>query len=96
MGIERFLAETYKGFFRTEDQEKYFVPSRITFFGRHVESDILRYAAGTLIVGAVFAVTLIDVPVERFIWFLLIGYATGLVVSLGGAYKDAAFEGSSP
>ena len=32
MGIERFLAEIYKGFFRTEKQDKYFVPSRITFF----------------------------------------------------------------
>ena len=30
MGAERFLAELYKGFFRTEDQVKYFVPSRIT------------------------------------------------------------------
>ena len=23
MGVERFLAEIYKGFFRTEDQQKY-------------------------------------------------------------------------
>ena len=44
MGLERFLAELYKGFFRTEDQDKYFVPSRITFFGRYVASDLLRYA----------------------------------------------------
>ena len=96
MGIERFLAEIYKGFFRTEDQEKYFVPSRITFFGRHVESDLLRYSAGTVIVAVVFGITLIDVPVERFFWFVLIAYATGLVVSLGGAYKDAPFEGFKP
>lgn len=96
MGIERFLAEIYKGFFRTEDQEKYFVPSRITFFGRHVESDLLRYSVGTVIVAAVFAVALIDVPVDRFLWFLLIAYGTGLVVSLGGAYKDAPFEGFKP
>ena len=46
MGLERFLAEIYKGFFRTEDQAKYFVPSRITFFGRHVESELLRYGVG--------------------------------------------------
>ena len=96
MGIERFLAEIYKGFFRTEDQEKYFVPSRITFFGRHVQSDLLRYAVGTVIVAAVFGATLIDFPVEHFTWFLLIAYSTGLVVSLGGAYKDAPFEGFKP
>ena len=96
MGLERFLAELYKGFFRTEDQSKYFVPSRITFFGRHVTSDLLRYAVGTVLVLGVFAVLLIPVPVMSFWIFLLTAYATGLLVSLGGAYKDAPFEGFKP
>ena len=96
MGLERFLAEIYKGFFRTEDQDKYFVPSRITFFGHHVGSDLARYAVGTLIVSAVFAVVWIDVTVERFLWFAVTAYATGLIVALGGAYKDAPFEGFKP
>ncbi len=92
MGIERFVAELYKGFFRTEDQSKYFVPSRITFFGRYVESDLLRYAAGALIVAAVFSFLLIEVEVSS--WgYLLVAYGTGLLVALGGAYKDAPFEG---
>ena len=65
MGIERFLAELYKGFFRTEDQDKYFVPSRITFFGRYVDSNLLRYAVGTLIVALVFGMLLIEVPSRR-------------------------------
>ena len=93
MGIERFLAEIYKGFFRTEDQGKYFVPSRITFFGRHVTSDALRYGVGAVIVAAVFAFLLIEVRIESFIGFLAVAYCTGLVVALGGAYKDAPFEG---
>jgi hypothetical protein len=93
MGIERFIAELYKGFFRTEDQTKYFVPSRITFFGRHVDSNLLRYAAGTVVVALVFCMLLIDVKIESFFGFLLVAYATGLLVSLGGAYKDAPFEG---
>ncbi|MEE2658643.1 MAG: hypothetical protein VX733_09085 [Candidatus Latescibacterota bacterium] len=93
MGVERFLAEIYKGFFRTEDQDKYFVPSRITLFGRHVASDLLRYAVGAVIVSTVFAVMLIEVPITGFWWFALIAYSTGLLVSLGGAYKDAPFEG---
>lgn len=96
MGIERFLAELYKGFFRTEDQSKYFVPSRITFFGRYVPSDLLRYAVGTALVLIVFSVTLIDVPVKNFVWFAVVAYGTGLLVSLGGAYKDAPFEGFKP
>ena len=93
MGIERFLAEIYKGFFRTEDQKKYFVPSRITFFGRHVASDALRYGVGAVIVAVVFAFLLVDVRIESFWGFLLTAYCTGLVVALGGAYKDAPFEG---
>ena len=93
MGIERFLAELYKGFFRTEDQDKYFVPSRMTFFGRHVASDALRYAVGAALVLGVFAALMIPAPMTTFWGFLLIAYATGLLVSLGGAYKDAPFEG---
>lgn len=96
MGAERLLAELYKGFFRTEDQGKYFVPSRITFFGRHVASDLPRYVAGTVLVAIVFSLMFIDVPVERFGWFVLVAYCSGLVVSLGGAYKDAPFEGFMP
>lgn len=96
MGLERFLAEIYKGFFRTEDQDKYFVPSRITFFGSHVGSDLLRYATGTLIVAIVFGVVWIDVTIERFIPVAITAYGTGLLVSLGGAYKDAPFEGFKP
>lgn len=87
MGLERFLAELYKGFFRTEDQSKYFVPSRITFFGKHVQSDVLRYLVGTVLVLAVFAVVTLPFKATSFWTFLIVAYATGLLVSLGGAYK---------
>ncbi|MDA0710053.1 MAG: hypothetical protein O3B73_07585 [bacterium] len=96
MGLERFLAELYKGFFRTEDQTKYFVPSRITFFGKYVGSDFLRYLVGTVLVLAVFAVATLPFPITSFWAFLAVGYGTGLLVSLGGAYKDAPFEGFHP
>ena len=93
MGVERFLAEIYKGFFRTEDQGKYFVPSRSTFFGHHVASDLLRYGVGVVIVAIVFAFLLVEVPIESFWGYLATAYCTGLIVALGGAYKDAPFEG---
>ncbi len=96
MGIERFLAEIYKGFFRTEDQTKYFVPSRITFFGRYVESDLLRYGVGSVIVAIVFAFLLVELPISGFWSYLGVAYATGCIVALGGAYKDAPFEGFKP
>ena len=96
MGIERFLTGIYKGFFRTEDQSKYFVPSRITFFGRYVESDLLRYGVGTVIVAIVFAFLLVDLPITGFWSYLAVAYATGCIVALSGAYKDAPFEGFKP
>lgn len=96
MGLERFLAELYKGFFRSEDQTKYFVPSRITFFGHHVQSDLVRYAVGVVLVAVVFAALLVQVPVQGFLSFAAVAYGTGLIVSLGGAYKDAPFEGFKP
>src|SRR4051812_21791579 len=46
MGIERLCAELYKGFFRFEDQAKYFIPSRVTFFGRPVRSEWVRIPFG--------------------------------------------------
>ena len=93
MGLERFLAELYKGFLRTEDQDKYFVPSRITFLGVYVDNDWVRRGAGLLLVTGVFAVLLIQIPIVRSMTFLLVAYGSGLIVSLGGAYKDAPFEG---
>jgi hypothetical protein len=38
----------------------------------------------------------LQVRVAPFWGFLLTAYATGLLVSLGGAYKDAPFEGFKP
>ena len=93
MGLERFLAELYKGFFRTEDQAKYFVPSRITFLGRYVASNLLRYIVGTVLVISVFSVLLIDIHISSFWGYFIVAYGTGLLVALGGAYKDAPFEG---
>ncbi len=96
MGLERFITELYKLFFRTEDQTKYFIPSRITFFGRHVSSNGLRYTAGTVLVLATLSVTLLPQMMKTWWQFALVAYAAGSVVALGGAYKDAPFEGFDP
>ncbi len=93
MGLERFLTELYKGCFRTEPQDKYFVPSQLAILGRPVRSRALRMAAGVVLVSAVLAVLLLGRPVEGFWGYLLVAYGTGLLVSGGGAWKDAPFEG---
>ena len=93
MGIERFVSELYKGFFRHEDQSKYFIPSRITFFGKPVVSETLRLSLGILLVSLTLAAALLPFPMQSYTQFLVVAYVTGLFVSFGGAYKDAPFEG---
>lgn len=93
MGLERFLTELYKGFFRRESQAKYFVPSRITILGRPLESELLRRTVGVVLVALVLLVLLLPSPVTTFPGYLLVAYLTGLLVAGGGAYKDAPFEG---
>ena len=93
MGLERFLTELYKGCFRTEPQDKYFVPSQLTILGRPVESRMFRAAAGVVLVAAVLGVLLLGMPADGFLAYLLVAYLTGLLVSGGGAWKDAPFEG---
>lgn len=96
MGVERFLAELYKGFFRTEDQSKYFIPSRVTMLGKPVKSEILRKSVGILLVSITLAAAFLSLEITQYWQFLATSYATGLLVSLGGAYKDAPFEGFQP
>ena len=93
MGLERFFTELHKGCFREEPQEKYFVPSALTILGRPVRSRALRIAAGVVLVSGVIAVLFIAVPVTGFGAYLAVAYLTGLLVSGGGAWKDAPFEG---
>ncbi len=93
MGLERGIAEFYKGFLRTEDQKKYFVPSRITFFGRYVANDLLRRGLGIVFILVIFLLVFLDSTITTALEFVAVSYAAGVVVALGGAYKDAPFEG---
>lgn len=93
MGLERFLTELYKGCFRSEPQEKYFVPSELHLLGRPIPSRAFRIGAGVLLVGGVFALLFLETPITAFWQYLLVAYLTGLLVSGGGAWKDAPFEG---
>ncbi len=93
MGLERFLTELYKGCFREERQEKYFVPSALTLLGRPVRSRALRALAGVVLVALVLGVLMIGIPVTGFPGYLITAGGAGLLVSGGGAWKDAPFEG---
>ncbi len=93
MGIERAFSEIYKAFFRNEDQAKYAIPSKFTLFGDPVESQLLRYMLGILASVSIFFVLFIYIPIISLEYFAMVALLGGILVSFGGAYKDAPFEG---
>ena len=55
-----------------------------------------RRLVGTVIIAIVFAFLLVELPMMSFWAYLVTAYCTGCIVALGGAYKDAPFEGFQP
>ncbi|MEO5567611.1 MAG: hypothetical protein ABIR92_03925 [Gemmatimonadaceae bacterium] len=95
---ERGIVETWKTFFRDEDQSKYFIPMQFSVGGRPVESRALRMLAGfgyMLIVG--LCLRGIDALDQRLDTSLLTaaisGFIVGIVIAIGGGWKDAPKEG---
>ena len=95
MGIERASSEVYKGFFRNECQKKYFIPSRITFLGRYIP-DMHRYYTGIALFICALATLFLDIEIENFYEYVIVSFCTGFTTALGGAYKDAPYEGFEP
>lgn len=87
---ERGIVETWKTFVRDEDQSKYFIPMQFSVRGEPVRSRSLRLAAG---VGYVAVVGGCLAGISRLEWPALVGLATGLIIAVGGGWKDAPKEG---
>ena len=96
MGIERLCTEIYKGFFRNEDQSKYFIPSRITFFGKPIANDTIRYSLGVVSIFCALGFLSLETRIITCYQFLLVSCCAGLAGGFGGAYKDGPFEGFKP
>ena len=96
MGIERFPAEIYRLLPHRRSVPAYFVPSRITFFGRYVESSPAlrrrhRHCGDRLCVSACRSAH------YRLLVVLAVAYATGcIVVASAEPISDAPFEGFKP
>lgn len=97
---ERFILETWKTFFRTEDQSKYTIPMQLAVFGRPVQSASLRAVLGTLYFSGGFGVLLLagwvgaHAPLSApLLAIVLVGSAGGWISAFGGAWKDAPIEG---
>jgi hypothetical protein len=100
---ERGLVEVWKTFVREEDQSKYFIPMQFSVRGAPVASRAARLAAGAAYVAAValclVAIARLDrgaVTASAPGRVALVGLAVGLIIALGGAWKDAPKEGFDP
>ena len=99
VSLERMFTEFLKAFIRREDQAKYHIPSAFHMFGKVVEKHSSRLLLGACAVLLILLLLPI-VNTVRFQGRLLIGVAgglfAGLLVAIGGAWKDAPFEGFEP
>lgn len=94
---ERAIVETWKTFVRVEDQSKYAIPMQFAIAGAPVQRRAVRLAAGVLYVAVLAgAVALARHLVgENGTWMRAgtVGFLVGLVIAIGGAWKDAPIEG---
>lgn len=99
--LERLSTEWWKTILREDDQGAYSIPMRLGVGGRPVDSRLVRYLVGALIVvgllGACWAVTAVQplLPVLPAPLTVLIGGIGGWLTACGGAWKDAPIEGFS-
>ena len=96
--VERFVLETWKTFFRTEDQSKYTIPMQLAVLGRPVRSAAARAVVGALYFSGGFGVLagvrwLGHSASDDWLLMALIGSAGGWISAFGGAWKDAPIEG---
>jgi hypothetical protein len=96
MGLERLAIEIYKPCFRREDQSKYLIPQDFSFGGMHVARSGSRCAIGVVLTGIAIGIVMLGPTIASYPQHLLVAAATGLAICIGGAGKDAPFEGFQP
>lgn len=98
--IERAIAETYKTFFRQQDQSKYTIPMQLAVLGKPVESRGARYLVGLayagIMIGGVYGLVQAQAAWPELgtrTWIVVLGSLGGWFSAFGGAWKDAPIEG---
>jgi hypothetical protein len=100
--LERAIVEIYKTFLRQSDQSKYTIPMQLAVLGKPVEKRGVRVAVGATYAAVLLGLLLV---VHRYqaqlrpvstVTVALVGSMGGWISALGGAWKDAPFEGFQP
>ena len=94
---ERVLVEGWKTFVREEDQSKYTIPMQFSLKGVPVRSRTHRLAAGIATAIAIAGLAALVFAVFRgqntWVFAGTAGLIAGLIIAVGGAWKDAPIEG---
>jgi hypothetical protein len=97
---ERGIVEVWKTFLREEDQSKYFIPMQFSVRGVPVACRAVRIAIGAAyvaaIAGGLLAIARLDVDgvtLPSQARNALGGLTVGVIVAIGGGWKDAPKEG---
>ena len=98
--ISRIVTEIYKLFIRVEDQTQYKIPSQVHLFRSVVKARKHRFLLSSVVLFfltlGVFLTYMIDaMQVSTQIEGFFTGLIAGILIALGGAYKDGFFEGFS-
>lgn len=96
MGLERIAIEIYKPCFRREDQAKYLIPQDFSFFGVHLASPRTRAVIGLGLIAATLGIASLGAEIRTCSEHVLVATLTGLFICIGGAGKDAPYEGFQP
>ena len=97
---ERGIIETWKTFFRDEDQSKYAIPMQFQLRGKPLKTKGARLAVGFGYIGilalAGLLISRFDVGGGTLLRAAIAGFMVGCVIAVGGAWKDAPIEGFDP
>ena len=97
--MERAILESWKTFFRAEDQSKYAIPMQLAVLGKTVGSRGARFFfgviyGGLILLGIVLLSRYHPAPgTSRLLLAVTIGALGGWYSAFGGAWKDAPIEG---
>lgn len=97
---ERGVVEVWKTFVRDEDQSKYFIPMQFSIRGIPVKARGVRLAAGALYIAVVglclLAIARLADGSATLATSAQVGLVVGLIIAVGGGWKDAPKEGFDP
>lgn len=95
LGSAVLIVESYKWFFRLDDQSKYIIPTYFTWFGKVIERRWQRVIIGVIFSSFVMFLLWQLRQINFDYWFrgLMIGLIGGITTSGAGSFKDAPFEG---